>query len=87
MPWRKLTRKEMRAQAKPWLTQGILNSIQRKDKLLRKCIQAKDPIRKEILRTEFKPLRNRITYIVIFSEVPLIVGLLAYTYNIRNSIA
>ena len=68
MPWRKLTRKEIRAQAKPWLTQGILNSIQRKDRLLRKCIQAKDPIRKEILRTEFKTLRNRITYIISASK-------------------
>ena len=58
MPWRKLTRKEIRAKAKPWLTQGILNSIQRKDCLQRKWIQAKDPIRKEILRTEFKTLRN-----------------------------
>ena len=52
MPWRKLSRKEIRIQAKPWLSQGILNSIQRKDRLLRKCIQAKDPVSKEILRTK-----------------------------------
>ena len=68
MPLRRLTRKEIRAQAKPWLTQGILNSIQRKDHLLRKCIQAKDPNRKEILRTEYKTLRNRITYIISVSK-------------------
>ena len=68
MPWRKLSRKEIRIQAKPWLSQGILNSIQRKDRLLRKCIQTKDPASKEILRTEFKSLRNRITYIINFSK-------------------
>ena len=64
----KLTRKEIRAQAKPWLTQGILNSIHRKDRLLRKCIQAKDAIRKEILHAEFKTLRNQITYIISVSK-------------------
>ena len=64
MPWRKLSRKELRIQAKPWLTAGILSSIQRRDKLLGKCIEAKDPIRRERLRTEYKALRNRITYII-----------------------
>ena len=64
MPWRKLSRKELRIQAKPWLTEGILNSIKRRDKILRKCIEAKDPARKETLRTEYKILRNRITHII-----------------------
>ena len=68
MPWRKLSRKEMRIQAKPWLTAGILNSIQRRDKILSKCIEAKDPTRKETLRTEYKALRNRITYIINASK-------------------
>ena len=68
MPWRKLSRKELRVQAKPWLTVGILNSIKRRDKLLGKCIEAKDPVRKELLRTEYKALRNRITYIINASK-------------------
>ena len=64
MPWRKLSRKEMRSQAKPWITEGILNSIKRRETTFRKYIDAKDPIRKEALRNEYKTLRNRITYII-----------------------
>ena len=64
MPWRKLSRKEMRSQAKPWITQGILNSIKQRESIFRKYIEAKDPIRKEALRTQYKTLRNRITYII-----------------------
>ena len=68
MPWRKLNKKELRLQTKPWITNGILNSIKRKDKLLRKCIEAKDPARKELLRTEYKTLKNRITYTISMSK-------------------
>ena len=68
MPWRKLNKKEMRLQAKPWLTKGILNSIKRRDKLLRKYIEANDPIRKQLLHTEYKTLRNKITYTINTSK-------------------
>ena len=51
-------------QNKPWITNGILTSIKRRDKLLHKHIKAKDPVRKELLRNEYKSLRNRITYII-----------------------
>ena len=68
MPWRKLNKKEIRLQTKPWITHGILTSIKRRDKLLRKYIEAKDPIRKELLRTEYKTLRNRITYTLNMSK-------------------
>ena len=68
MPWRKLNKKELRLQTKPWITKGILNSIKRRDRLLRKYIDAKDSIRKESLRTEYKTLRNKITYIISISK-------------------
>ena len=68
MPWRKLNKKELRLQTKPWITKGILNSIKRRDKLLRKYIDANDSIRKESLRTEYKTLRNKITYIIGISK-------------------
>ena len=68
MPWRKLNKKELRLQTKPWITNGILNSIKRRDKLLRKYIDAKDLVRKELLRTEYKTLRNRITYTINMSK-------------------
>ena len=68
MPWKKLSKKEVRLQTKPWITTGILNSIKRRDKLLRKYIDAKNPVRKELLRTEYKTLRNRITYTINMSK-------------------
>ena len=68
MPWKKLTKKELRLQAKPWITAGILTSIKRRDKLLHKWITAKDPVRKDLIRTEYKTLRNRITYIINISK-------------------
>ena len=72
MPWRKLNKKEIRLQTKPWITTGILNSMKRRDKLLRKCIAAKDPVRKELLRTEYKTLKNRITYTLNMSKKKII---------------
>jgi hypothetical protein len=68
MPWKKLNRKELRMQTKPWITTGILTSIKRRDKLLHKWIIAKDPARKDLIRTEYKTLRNKITYIINTSK-------------------
>ena len=45
MPWKRLNKKELRLQLKPWLTQGILKSIKRRDKLLRKCIESRVRVR------------------------------------------
>ena len=58
----------MRLQAKPWLREGILNSIKRRDKLLRKYIGANDPIHKQQIHTEYKTLRNMITYTIKISK-------------------
>ena len=55
-------------QSKPWITKGILNSIQRKDKLFHQYIKTKDLLRKETLHTEYKTLKNRITYIINMSK-------------------
>ena len=69
MPWKKLNKKELRLQAKPWITAGILTSIKRRDQLLHKWITAKDPVRKDLIRAEYKTLRNRITYIINISKI------------------
>ena len=81
MPWRKLNKKEISIQSKPWITQGILNSIKRRDKLLCKQIKAKDPTRKELLRTEYKALKNRITYIISVSKKTHYQQYFAENYN------
>ena len=68
MPWKKLNKKQLQLQAKPWITTSILASMKRRDKLLQKWITAKDPLRKELIRTEYKTLRNKVTYIISISK-------------------
>ena len=63
MPKRKITKKEFKQEYKPWVTRGILTSIRRKDKLLKKFIRTKNHIRKQIIHNEYKTLRNQIIYL------------------------
>ena len=51
VPLKIVSKKQLRLEAKPWITRGILKSIKRGDKLLRKYINAKDPVRKDQLHT------------------------------------
>ena len=60
MPKRKITKKEFKQKYKPWVTRGILTSIRRKDKLLKKFIRTKNQIRKQIIHNEYKTPRNQI---------------------------
>ena len=60
VPLKKLTKKELRLQSKPWITPGILNSIKRRDGLLRNYTEV---IRKNELHLEYKALRNKIVTI------------------------
>ena len=53
-PLKKLSKKEMKLQAKPWITLGIQNSIKRRDKLLRQYIKTNETKRKEEIHTEYK---------------------------------
>ena len=64
VPLKKLSKKELKLQAKPWITQGILNSIKQRDKLLRKYINATEINHKEELHKEYKSLRNKIVAIL-----------------------
>ena len=59
-----LNKKQLRLEAKPWITRGIIKSIKRRDKLLKKYINAKDPIRKDQLHTDYKRLRNEVVAII-----------------------
>ena len=62
MPKRKITKKEFKQKykPKPWVTRGILTSIRRKDKLLKKFIRTKNKSRKQIIYNEYKTLTNKI---------------------------
>ena len=64
IPLKKLTKKDFKLQMKPWITPGICNSIKRRDKLLRKYIEAKDDTIKEDLHARYKILRNQIVSII-----------------------
>ena len=64
VPLKKINKNDLRLQAKPWITSGIVKSIKRRDRLLRKYIYAKDTIRKDNLHTQYKTLRNQIIAII-----------------------
>ena len=60
MPLKKLTKKEISLQYKPWITYGIRKSIERREKLFKKFIKAKDEIVKDEYHKKYKELRNKI---------------------------
>ena len=63
-PLRSATRKEKRRFNKPWLTNGILNSIKYKHRLYAKFIKTKTP---ESL-VQFKKFRNKLNHIILIAK-------------------
>ena len=63
-PLKKLSKKEIKLQAKPWITPGIINSITRRDKLLRLYIKTNEQNRKQELHRQYKTLRNKIVTLI-----------------------
>lgn len=60
-PLKKLSNKEIKTLKKPWITTGILKSINKKNEIHRKSVKAKNPIRKEELHELYKTYKNSIT--------------------------
>ena len=60
MPMRKLTKKEVKSQGKPWITSDIKQAIRQREKMYGKFIKAKDAEIKEDYHRQFKELRNQI---------------------------
>ena len=67
-PNKKLNRKQYKQTIKPWITQGILNSIKRKDNLYHKYTKCSNNIVKAEIHAEYKSLKNRITSLIYFSK-------------------
>ena len=67
-PLRKVTKSEFKQTHKPWITNGILNSIKRKDKLFHKYINTKNIDARAIVHAEYKALKNRITSLIYSSK-------------------
>ena len=68
MPPKKLSNKEFKRMYKPWITNGIVNSISRENKLYNKYTKTKDNAQKIIYFEEYKILRNTINELVRISK-------------------
>ena len=63
MPFKKLTKKDIKQQSKPWITQGIKTSIKRREQLYAKYLKSKNIEIKEEYHRQYKDLRNQLVTI------------------------
>ena len=68
LPLIKLSKNELKIQAKPWITSGIRTPIKQCDKLLRKFINTLNEESKEELYDKYKKIRNKIVSIIRASK-------------------
>ena len=59
-PVKKITKRERRLQQRPWITKGILISMQNRDKIYKKFVLTADPSEKQNLFKLYKKYRNLI---------------------------
>ena len=57
-PIKRFSNKDKKTMKKPWITKGILKSIERKNRIYRKYIRTKNSTKKEELHSLFKSYRN-----------------------------
>ena len=57
-PIQKLNKKELKFLTKPWITQGLQNSIKKKNNIYPKSVKCKNKIRKEFHHSSYKKYRN-----------------------------
>ena len=67
-PIKKLSNKDKKTMKKPWITKGILKSIEKKNRIYRKCIRTKNSTKKEELCNLFQSYRNSVNKIARLSE-------------------
>ena len=61
MPLRKLTSKEYKRRFKPWITDRIFDTMNNKNKVFKKYINCKDPVKTDDYKTEYKRIKNELT--------------------------
>jgi hypothetical protein len=71
-PLRKLSKKEIRIEAKPWITNGIRVSIAKKNKLYELYIKSKN----DYYFSKFKTYRNKLKHLVSISKKNIIINIL-----------
>ena len=67
-PIKKLSKKEIKLQQKPWITKGILTSIMKKNRIYKKLSRTKNIEKKNTLKIQFKHYRNSILKITNSSK-------------------
>ena len=67
-PLKKMSVKERKLKAKPWITKGILTSINNKNKIYQNYCRAKNQTRRDELNNFFKKYRNSINKIIKVSK-------------------
>ena len=58
VPFKKLNKKELKFLTKPWITQGLQNSIKKKNNIYSKSVKCKNKIMKEFHHNNYKNYRN-----------------------------
>ncbi len=81
-PLRKLSKKEIRIEAKPWITNGIRVSIAKKNKLYELYIKSKN----DYYFSKFKTYRNKLKHLISISKKNFYNKYFANNkYNIKNT--
>ena len=57
-PFKKLNKKELKFLTKPWITQGLQNSIKKKNNIYSKFVKCKNKVMKEFHHNNYKNYRN-----------------------------
>ena len=68
-PFKKPSKNEMKRKHSPWITNGILHSLKKRDKLYKEFIANHDPIQKASLQNEYKIYRNTLVTLCRLSKV------------------
>ena len=67
-PLKKTSNKKRRSKSNPWITNGILTSITKRDHLHKNFLKEKDPFFKSLLQQSFKLYRNKIVALCRLSK-------------------
>ena len=67
-PIKKLSNKDKKTMKKPWITKGIQKSIEKRNRIYRKCIRTKNSTKKEEMHNLFRSYRNSLNKIARLSK-------------------
>ena len=67
LPLKKISKKELKQQFKPWITRGIINAMKTRDQLFKKYINSKNE-NKEQIHNDYKRHRNIIVELIRLSK-------------------